>query len=58
MGYKTPIVLRGFDAPLNSLRDPKVGPKVKQHKKKKIRVRSLVHDTYKVRGHVEAPRWD
>jgi hypothetical protein len=58
MGYKAPIVLKGFDAPLNFLKDPKVGPKMKQQKKKKIKVRSLVCDTYKVQGHVEAPKWD
>jgi len=33
------------DVPPNSLRNPNVDPKVKQHKQKKIRAHSLVHNT-------------
>jgi hypothetical protein len=43
-----------FDMPPNSSRDPKVGPKVKQRKKKRVGACSLTHNTLGVRGHVGA----
>jgi hypothetical protein len=44
--------------PPNSSRDPKVGPKTKQHKKKKVEARSLTHITSGVGGCAGNPRWD
>jgi hypothetical protein len=46
--------------PPNSSRDPKVGPKAKQQKKKKKKVRahSLIRNTSRVKGHVGALGWD
>ncbi len=44
--------------PPNSSKDPKVGPKMKQHKKNIIGAHSLTHDTLGVGGCVGALRWD
>jgi len=44
--------------PPNSSRDPKMGPKEKQQKKKKIGACSLTHNTLRVGGHVRASGWD
>ncbi len=49
---------RIYDVPPNSSRDPKVGPKMKEWKKKKIGARSLTHNTSGVGGCDGAPRWD
>ncbi len=38
-----------IDAPPNSLKDPKVGPKMKQWKKKKFHAHSLAHSTSGIR---------
>jgi len=46
------------DAPPNSLRDPKVGSKMKQQKKKKVKARSLPCNIYRVGGRNGASRWD
>jgi hypothetical protein len=46
------------DAVPNSLRDPKVGSKVKQQKKKKDKARFLPCNIYMVGGCNGAPRWD
>jgi len=43
------------DMPPNSLRDPKVGPRVKQQQKK-IEACSLIHITSKVGGCVKTPK--
>jgi len=51
-------VLRHVDAPPNSLRDPKVGPKAKQWKKNKVGARSLTCNISGVGGRVGAPGWD
>jgi len=47
-----------FDMPLNSSRNPKVGPITKQWKKKKVGAHSLICNTLKVGGHVRTSRWD
>jgi hypothetical protein len=44
--------------PPNSSKNPKVGPKMKWWKKKKVGARSLIHNTSEVRRHVRAPEWD
>jgi len=44
--------------PANSLRDPNVGPKMKQWKKKKIGAHSLTHGTSGVGGCVTVLGWD
>jgi len=44
--------------PPNSSRDPKVCPRVKQRKKKRIGAHSLIHNTSGVGGHARALRWD
>jgi len=44
--------------PPNSLKDPKVGPKTKQQKKKKVEAHSLTRSTSRVGRHVGAPGWD
>jgi len=44
--------------PPNSSRDPKVGPRVKQLKKKRVEACSLTRSTSGVGGHVGAPGWD
>jgi len=49
-------VVVGCDAPLNSLGNPNVGPKVKHQKK--IKACSLTHDTSWVKGCVGALGWD
>ncbi len=46
------------DLPLNSLRNPNVGPKVKQQKNKIIGARSLACNTSKVSGCVGTLEWD
>ncbi len=46
------------DMPPNSSRDPKVGPRTKQWKKKKVGARSLTCSISRLRGHAEATRWD
>jgi hypothetical protein len=48
----------GNDVPPNSLGDPKVGPRMKQQKKKKIGARSLTRNISKVRGCAKALGWD
>jgi hypothetical protein len=45
------------DEPPNSSRDPKVGPKTKQWKKR-IGAHFLSHSISGVGGHVRAPGWD
>jgi hypothetical protein len=42
----------------NSSIDPKVGPKAKQQKKKKVGAHSLTCNTLGVGGRVGAPGWD
>jgi hypothetical protein len=51
-------VLITSDAPPNFLRNPNVGPKAKQWKKKKVGPRFLTHNTSGVGGHVGALGWD
>jgi hypothetical protein len=46
------------DTPPNSSKDPKVCPKAKQQKNKRIGAHSLTHITLRVRGHVGALGWD
>jgi hypothetical protein len=46
------------DAPLNSLRNPNVGPRMKQWKNKRIRARSFACNILGVGGHVKALGWD
>jgi hypothetical protein len=46
------------DVAPNSLRDPKVGPRVKQRNKKRIGARFLICNTSGVGGHARASRWD
>jgi hypothetical protein len=46
------------NAPPNSSRDPSVGPKTKQRKKKIVGAHSLTYNISGVGGHVGAPRWD
>jgi hypothetical protein len=41
----------GYDAPSNSLRNPKVSTKVKQQKKKKVEACSLIRNTLELREH-------
>jgi hypothetical protein len=51
------VYLQG-DAPPNSSRDPKVGPRAKQQKKKKVWACSLTHNTSGVGRCVGVLRWD
>jgi len=44
--------------PPNSSKDPKVGPKTKQWKKKKVEARSLTRSTSRVGERVGALGWD
>jgi hypothetical protein len=44
--------------PPNSSKDPKVGPKVKQQKNKKVGACFLTRTTSGVGGRARAPRWD
>jgi hypothetical protein len=46
------------DTPLNSSRDPKVGPRAKQQKKKKVGACFLIHSISGVRGFAGALGWD
>ncbi len=46
------------DAPPNSSRDPKVGPKAKQRKKKRVGACSLTCNTLGVGGRAGALGWD
>jgi hypothetical protein len=46
------------DVPPNSLKDPNVGPKTKQHKKKKVGAHSLTCNTLGVRRHARVLGWD
>jgi len=46
------------DAPLNSLRNPNVGPRMKQWKNKRIGARSFACNILGVGGHVKALGWD
>jgi hypothetical protein len=46
------------DTPLNSLRDPNVGSRMKQRKKKNIGAHFLTHTTPRVGERVGAPGWD
>jgi hypothetical protein len=46
------------NAPPSSLRNPNVGPKMKQWKKKKVKAHSLTRNTSRVRGHAGALGWD
>jgi len=43
--------------PPNSSRDPKLGPKLKEWKKKKVGAHSLTHSTLGIKRHAKAPRW-
>jgi hypothetical protein len=45
------------DAPLNSSKHRKVGPKMKQLKNKKVGARSLIQSTSRVGGRVKVLRW-
>jgi hypothetical protein len=47
-----------IDMPLNSSRDPKVGPRAKQMKKKSVGACSLIHSILGVGGRVRALGWD
>jgi len=47
-----------FDAPLNSLKGPKVGLRMKRRKNKKVRACSLIHSTFGVGGCVRVLGWD
>jgi len=44
--------------PPNSPKDPKVAPKTKQHKKKRLGAHSITCNISGVGGHVGAPKWD
>jgi hypothetical protein len=46
------------DMPPNSSKDPKVGPRIKQWKKKKIGARSLTRSTSRIGGCVGVAWWD
>jgi len=52
--FKLEIIFCVFGAPPNSSRDPKVGPRAKQQKKKRVGAR-LTHSTSGVGGCVGAP---
>jgi hypothetical protein len=54
--YKVKTML--YDAPPNSSRDPKVGPKVKQQKKKRVGAHSPTHNTLGVGKHARDLGWD
>jgi len=55
---KTYIRYTNYDMPPNSSRHPKVGPKAKQWKKKRIRAHLLTHNTLRVRGRAGALKWE
>jgi hypothetical protein len=55
---KQHIHYTNYDTPPNSSRDPKVGPRAKQQKKKRVGAHSLTHNTSKVGRHAEALGWD
>jgi hypothetical protein len=46
------------DTPPNFLKDPNVGPIIKQQKNKKVRAHSSIHNISKVKGRVKISRWD
>jgi hypothetical protein len=46
------------DASPNSLRDPNVGFKTKQQRKKKVETHSLIRNILKVKGHLGVSKWD
>jgi len=46
------------DMPLNSLKDPKVDPRTKQGKIKKVEAHSLIHNISGVGRHARTLRWD
>jgi hypothetical protein len=46
------------DMPLDFLRNPNVGPRMKHQKTKRIGARSLARNILKVGKHVGALRWD
>jgi hypothetical protein len=52
--FKLELLFCVFGAPLNSSKDPKVDPRAKQHKKKRVGARSLIHSTSGVGGCVGA----
>jgi len=49
---------KNIDAPPNSSKDPRMGPKEKQQKKKRVGACSLTHNISRVGGHVKALKWD
>jgi hypothetical protein len=49
---------KGIDAPPNSSRDPKVGLRMKQRKKKKLEAHFLIHNISGVKRRVGALGWD
>jgi len=51
-------MINNNDASPNSSRDPNVGPKTKQQKKKKVGAHSLTRSTSGVKGCVRALGWD
>ncbi len=56
--YNFTFFFESIDVPPNSSRDPKVGPRPKQWKKKKIGEHSLTRNTLGVGGRVRALGWD
>jgi hypothetical protein len=49
---------RHIYTPPNSFRDPNVGPRMKQQKKKKVKACSIIESTCGIGGHAGVPRWD
>jgi hypothetical protein len=47
-----------YDMPPNSSKDPKVGPRTKHRKKKRVRAHSLIGNISGVGGRARAPGWD
>jgi hypothetical protein len=47
-----------YDAPPSSLRDLKVGPKMKQQKNKTVEACSLICNIFGIKGRVRALKWD
>jgi hypothetical protein len=52
------VKLQFSDMPPNSSKDPKVGPRVKQWKKKRVKARSLTRNILGVGGCDGALGWD